>query len=129
MLLAGTRPVVLKYWYKVVQIAEERYNQWVTAPLMEKSQITCEPQIQAKFEDIELWLRPRIMEALPLKLRKTLLQEQQLGMNIPVAGIFFRLDVLMQPGNLDEHDTLLKQLTSPNPCSHPGRTESYQYLC
>ena len=27
VMLAGTRPIVLKYWFKVVQIAEERYNQ------------------------------------------------------------------------------------------------------
>ena len=109
----------MRYWNKVVQSADDHYHRWVIAPIKEKSLITCEPHIPAKFEEIELWLRPRILEAIPTKLKETILQEQQLGMNISVAGMLFRLNVLMQPGNLDEHDSLLRMLTSPNACGQP----------
>ena len=119
ILLSSTRPVVTQYWDKVVQTADDHYNRWIVAPFMEKGLITCEPHIPARFEDIELWLRPRLLEAIPTKLKETILQEQQLGMNIPVAGMLFKLDLLKQPGSLDEHDSLIKMLTSPNPCGQP----------
>ena len=133
MLLSGTRPVVVRYWNKIVHIADDHYNRWVIAPIMEKSLITCEPQIPAKYEEIEMWLRPRILEVIPTKLNETILQEQQLGMTIPVAGMLFKLNVLMQPGNLDEHDTLLKTLTSPihadNLRQHCENSENGLVLC
>ena len=86
---------------------------------MQRGHVKCALVLLQRYADIEQWLSPRILDTLQVKLKATVMQEQVMGLNIPVAGMLFRLYTLMQPGGLEEHDTLHKILTSPNPCVNP----------
>ena len=72
-----------------------------------------------RYEGIEMRLRPCIIALMPAKLKEAVTREKSMGLNIPVAGVLFRLFTWMQPGGLEEHDSLYRTLTSPNPCVQP----------
>ena len=117
--LRTTRPVVLQYWNFVVKAAEDMYQVWLDAPPMQRSQVKCLVGAPRRFEDIELYLHPRILAAVPSKLKDAVMQEKSIGLDITTSGVLFRLFTWMQPGGLEEHDALHKTLTSPNPCVQP----------
>ena len=119
MLLQTVRPVVVEWWTQVVRFAEERYAEWVRTPISQRQLVKCNPTIPKRYQDIEQYLSPRFLEALPVRLKTAVWTEKVSGVEIPVAGMLFRVYTFMQPGGMEERDSLYKTLASPNVCTHP----------
>eukprot|EP00959_Pyramimonas_sp_CCMP1952_P462312 9483032-Pyramimonas_sp.AAC.1 len=62
------------------------YQVWLDTPFMQRSRVKCLVEIPRRFEDIELYLHPRILATLPSKLKDAVMQEKSIGLDIATPG-------------------------------------------
>ena len=87
---------------------------------MERTRLKVQDPLPSRFKEVESWLCPKVLAALPETIRDYAQQERRFGLVPLVTDLLFKFLVHMQPGTLDEKDVLHKTLTSPNPCTSPA---------
>ena len=96
--------------------ADAVYQQYIVFPVMMRESLDVKAAVPREWQQIEAWLKPKFIAALPDSTRHYVSQQGMAGVVLSVSQCLFRLMRLMAPGSLDEKDLVLKQLQSPKPC-------------
>ena len=127
--LQATRPVVEDWWRWCCDISDATYQRWLKMHPTTRVQLAVTEELPRRFSTVENWIKPKLLNVIPVKLKEEVQQERVYGMNDRVVDILYKLHKLFKPGSLEEQDQLRRQLTSPNACSRPQAALSELTRC
>ena len=100
-------------------MAEIAHSVYLTAPIVQREGVAVGPRNPSKWVQLETWIKPRVVAAMPQHLKKQLQQRGVQGVRDEVQDILYQLMKTCHPGTPDEKQAVISQLQSPNACSRP----------
>ena len=117
--LSATRLAVIDWWHWCNSTADMVYHQSVSSPPLGRNEICVGATVPRYYQTIESGFSPIYLVAVPDRIKEDAMLRRSWGTPIRVVDLIFKLLQLIKPGSLEEKDTMLKQLNSPNPCVQP----------
>ena len=78
--LESAGPHVTTWWNSCWQAAEEAHSLYMKAPVMSREGLRVEKRPSAKYAQIESWIKPRLVAAMPQGIKKQLTAHGVQGM-------------------------------------------------
>ena len=121
MHLRTTRTVVLDWWSWVTAVSESNYRAWISSPLHLRAQSTrVQERLPPRYQYIDSWFLPRFLPLVPPRARDLFTAEQNLGLAGRVVDLLFTMLTVWRPDSIEDKQTTLQMLVSPNPCREPS---------
>ena len=110
----------LKAWWKwTLKQADVSYREFIKASVHERESILPTAPLPAAWEQIDSWMRPKLIEASPKDVKEWVNMRARQGTVDDSHVIVFYLMKLFGPGSPEEKVQLLANVLNPNVCSQP----------
>ena len=87
--------------------------------IQEREKVVPRDVMPTVWDQIDSWMRPKIIEATPPNIKEWVDQRAQQGTVDPSHVVLFYLMKTFAPGGAEEKTQLHSRILNPNPCSNP----------
>ena len=118
--LEAAGPHMTQWWSWCWQMAESAHSVYLAAPIMQREGVAVGPRNPSKWAQLETWIKPRVVAAMPQHLKKQLQQRGVQGVRDEVQDILYQLTKMCHPGTPDEKQAVIGQFqTIPTLAADP----------
>ena len=103
------------------------YDKFMVESIQEREKVFPQEVLPVVWDQIDAWMRPKIIEATPPHIKEWVDQRAQQGQVDPSHVVLFYLMKTFAPGGAEEKNQLHSKILNPNPCSNP-RAAQVEYL-
>ena len=112
-------PHLIQWWKWCQKEAEAAYKVFLSKPLHQRESILPTSPMPAAWQQLEAWIRPRILDAVPKDIRVWVDMRARQGVVDPSHVLVFYLMKAFTPGGAEEKVHLINMVLNPSVCSQP----------
>jgi hypothetical protein len=112
-------PHLIAWWEWCLREAEVAHKSFLKTPLHQRESILPGAPMPSAWLQMEAWVRPRILEAMPKDIREWVHTRALRGVVDPSHLLVFYLMKSFAPGGADEKVHLISSVLNPHVCSQP----------
>ena len=122
--LKAAGPQVEAWWKWSVSAADNAHKLYVQSPLMTRESITVAQRTSVKWQQLESWVRPKLIACLPDALKKLVTARGMQNIEDECQDVLYLLTKACMPGAADERSAVNTLLQNPTPCSKPESAQA-----
>ena len=117
-------PTVRNWWRWCIKKAAEAHKRFLAATLQDRESVTPLDRMPQVWEQVDSWMRPKILEAVPGVIRELVNMRSRQGQIDDTHVILFWLVKQFGPGSIEEQIAVNNNIVNPHACANPKSAQS-----